>query len=263
MTEGRPVWFESAGTRLYARVRGSGVPLVLLHGSALSTHAVFDELAERLADTYRVVACDVRGFGRSVSRGPDTHTWDQYVADVLALLDHLALPNAVIGGQSFGSAVAIATALRHPARVRGLVVAQPGYAGAEIGQTELQRPGWAESQRLVEAVAEHGLLDTMLTTQTDEAGRQRVREAVGDQHEPSFVAAHRGQMQTAQPFERLTELDSITAPVLLVPGTDGFHDPLISALYAEHLPRVFDAATAAFDPVTWADDLLSFAPLVG
>jgi pimeloyl-ACP methyl ester carboxylesterase len=256
--EVQQVWFDSSGARLFGETSGRGVPLVLLHGSGLSTHAIFAGLHGRLANTFQVIACDVRGFGRSISPDQRTHTWDQYVDDVLALLDSLALPSAVVGGQSFGSGIALATALRHPDRVQGLVIAQPGYAGADIGQTNAQRPVWTKGRTLVDAAREHGLLTAMLNEQPAEGGQMWVRRAVAEHDEASFLAAHSGQLQTVQPFLSLVDLQAVEMPVLLIPGDDDAHDPWITDMYASHLPQVIIGGSSSADPLTWADDLLTF-----
>jgi pimeloyl-ACP methyl ester carboxylesterase len=194
---------------------------VLLHGSHLNTHECFAALAAQLDGTFQVIAPDVRGFGRSVSPEPQSHTWEQYVADVLALLDHLRLPTATIGGQSFGAGIAVATALRAPARVGALVIAQPAYAGAKVGHTESQKHVWVQGRALVKESAADGLLAAMLRSQADDAGRAWVLGAVAQQQdESSFLAAHRGEMQTAQPFSDVEDLQSIDVPVLLIPGDD-------------------------------------------
>lgn len=257
--EAHQVWFESSGTRLFAEVRGAGLPLILMHGSGLSTHSSFAELSERLAATFQVIACDVRGFGRSVSPDPSTHTWDQYADDIVALLDNLALPSAIVGGHSFGSGVAVATAMQHPDRVQALVIAQPGYAGTEIGQTAAQRPIWLRGRALVDSAREHGLLTALLNDQADLDGQIWIRRAVAEHDEASFLAAHSGELQTVQPFRSLVDLEAIRVPVLLIPGDDDAHDPQITDMYARHLPQVTLGRSAGADPSTWTDDLLTFA----
>lgn len=173
--EGGEVRYRSAGVELFARSWGEEPPLVLLHGSGLATHAMYEPLARALQDSCRVVACDVRGFGKSVSRDPAAHTWGQYADDVVALLDHLGLATAVVGGYSFGAGVAVAVALRHPDRVAGLVLAGPGYAGLEIGQTERQRAVWASGRTFFERARRSGLAQSLLATATSDDDRELLR----------------------------------------------------------------------------------------
>src|SRR5205085_4180976 len=114
------------------------------------------------------------------------------------------LPSATIGGQSFGAGITVATALRSRERIGALVIAQAAYAGAEVGHTESQKAVWVQGRALVKESAADGLLAAMLRSQTDGAGRAWVQKAVAKQQdEASFLAAHRGEMQTVQPFAHL------------------------------------------------------------
>lgn len=102
----------------------SGVPLVFQHG--LGGYA---QLAYGLAKPppgFRVLSFDFRGHGRSLPPGnPARFTFDTFAKDLLALVDHLQLRQAVIGGISLGAGVALNLALRFPERVLGLVLARP------------------------------------------------------------------------------------------------------------------------------------------
>ncbi|MGW2051542.1 alpha/beta fold hydrolase [Streptomyces sp. NPDC001858] len=65
-----------------------------------------------------VVLPHVRGQGRSRCADPARHTWAQYTADLVALLDHLGVDRAVVGGTGLGSTITLRTALAHPDRIR-------------------------------------------------------------------------------------------------------------------------------------------------
>ncbi len=62
-----------------------GSVIVMLHGGGLD-HRSLIPLAQRLADRYKVVLPDIRGYGRSVCTDPARHTWTQYADDIIALL---------------------------------------------------------------------------------------------------------------------------------------------------------------------------------
>ncbi len=235
--QGVEVHYESAGVQLFARVRGTGPPVVLLHGSGLTTHSSLNELACELATTCQVVACDIRGYGRSVSRDRASHTWRQYALDVVALLDHLKIATAIVGGYSLGAAIALVTALEHSDRVAGLVLAQAAFAGADIGRTGAQERLWARSRALLETARTHGLKHALVARSGSPEEAAALSAAADNHDEQSLLAAHEGELQTAQPFASLQVLKRVTVPTLLLPGDDDTHPPEVSSWYAQHLPR--------------------------
>lgn len=116
------VYRGSDDCRLHAAVLGGGPALILLHGGR-PDHQSLLPLAHRLADTYTVVLPDVRGYGRSVCVGPARHTWSQYVDDVGALMDHLGLRRAALGGTGgLGGTITLRAAMAYPQRLRAAVV---------------------------------------------------------------------------------------------------------------------------------------------
>src|SRR5688572_2489825 len=95
--------------------------LILLHGGG-PDHRMFMPLSWRLADLCTVVLPDVRGYGRSVCADPARHTWAQYADDVIALLDHLTVRRAIIGGAGLGATIALRVALAYPERVLATIL---------------------------------------------------------------------------------------------------------------------------------------------
>ncbi len=107
------------GARLVYQVMGDGPAVVLVHGFGLDMR-MWDPQAGPLAQRCRVVRYDCRGFGAS---GPfDPAVPYTHAGDLVALLDHLGIGDAVLAGLSFGGRVVLQTALAAPARVRGLVL---------------------------------------------------------------------------------------------------------------------------------------------
>ncbi|WP_433246184.1 alpha/beta fold hydrolase [Streptosporangium sp. CA-135522] len=114
--------FDIDGRRLsYLDFGGTGRPLVALHGH-MSEGASFADLAAALAPEWRVIAPDQRGHGES-DRAAD-YSREGYVADVVALLDHLGLDRTVILGHSLGGINTYQLAARHPERVSAFVNAE-------------------------------------------------------------------------------------------------------------------------------------------
>jgi pimeloyl-ACP methyl ester carboxylesterase len=111
----------SAGELFYAE-RGSGPPVLMLH-AALHDHRDFDAVAGPLAEHHRTIAIDWPGHGES-SPPPDGVAADgPLFASLLAeITDRLALPPALVIGNSVGGFAASKFAIDHPDRVAGLVL---------------------------------------------------------------------------------------------------------------------------------------------
>jgi pimeloyl-ACP methyl ester carboxylesterase len=110
------------GLQMYYESHGSGgVPLVLLHGAFSSIHNTFGGLIPALAARRQVVGFDLQGHGRTADIDrPMTH--DGLVSDIIAGLDALGLEQVDLFGYSNGAYLALLVAIRHPQRVRKLVV---------------------------------------------------------------------------------------------------------------------------------------------
>jgi pimeloyl-ACP methyl ester carboxylesterase len=110
------------GTELFYADEGSGNPLAFIPGLG-ATHAMFRPQEDAFRATHRLILPDLRGNGSSGHLdGPIGTVLDRQCDDLAALLDHLGIPEAVAIGVSYGGAVALHFALRHPGRVAGLVV---------------------------------------------------------------------------------------------------------------------------------------------
>jgi haloacetate dehalogenase len=111
------------GITLSLQEAGSCAPLILLHGYP-QNGMCWSRVAEQFAQRFRVLIPDLRGYGDSDAppddAGHQTYSKRQMAADVIALMDHLDLPEAHILGHDRGARVAYRLALDHPARVRRL-----------------------------------------------------------------------------------------------------------------------------------------------
>ena len=100
------------GTRVHAKVTGTGPDLVLIHGANGNLRDFSFDLIDRLADDYRVIAFDRPAFGHSDSIGPDDAS-PVAQADVLIAAAHeLGAESPIVLGHSYGGAVALGWALR-------------------------------------------------------------------------------------------------------------------------------------------------------
>jgi pimeloyl-ACP methyl ester carboxylesterase len=121
-------FLEIDGVRLHYVERGNGRPLVLLHGNG-SMIQDFESsgLIDLAADRFRVIVFDRPGFGHS-SRPRNVIWTPEAQADLLRkALDRLSVQRAIVLGHSWGAAVALALATRHPSSVEALVLASGYY----------------------------------------------------------------------------------------------------------------------------------------
>jgi len=136
-------FIDVSGVKLHYRTLGSGEPaLILLHGFAASTFS-WREVMAPLAALGTVVAYDRPSSGLTERplpgdwTGESPYSPDAQVAQLIGLMDALGLRQAVLVGNSAGGTVAVHTALRHPDRVRALVLVDAAiYAGGGA-------PSWA------------------------------------------------------------------------------------------------------------------------
>jgi pimeloyl-ACP methyl ester carboxylesterase len=119
--------FEHDGRRLSYETRGAGDrPLVLTHGLLMDSTLNRRVAGALAARGHRVLLLDLLGHGESDKpRHAAEYRTDLYGEQVVGLLDHLQIAQAVIGGMSLGANVSLHVAVHHPERVRGLVVEMP------------------------------------------------------------------------------------------------------------------------------------------
>jgi pimeloyl-ACP methyl ester carboxylesterase len=106
---------------LYFSERGSGPPLLLVHGLMVSGE-MFEPVIENFAVRHRVIVPDLRGHGRS--RGlPAPYTATQLASDLARLLDHLGIDSTAVLGYSQGGAIAQQLVLDQPQKCDRLILA--------------------------------------------------------------------------------------------------------------------------------------------
>ncbi len=136
------------GIELAYEVYGEGVPLVLAHGFT-ATKEMWDGQTGPFSKRYRVVVYDVRGHGDSQAPPADDpgYTLDTFVEDQRALMAHLGIAQAYVGGLSMGGMIAMRFALQHPEMVRALLLCDtaagmasdsPWYRQIEANRTAIE-----------------------------------------------------------------------------------------------------------------------------
>src|SRR5215475_15344205 len=121
------------GLKMYYEIHGKGEPLVLLHGAFMAVTDDWLNWINELAKTRKVIAVDMQGHGRTADIDRDL-TYENLSDDVAALLDYLKVERADVVGYSLGGGVAMQCAIRHPEKVRKVVVIS----------APLRRDGWVK-----------------------------------------------------------------------------------------------------------------------
>jgi pimeloyl-ACP methyl ester carboxylesterase len=131
------------GLAMYYELHGAGgTPLVLIHGGGSTIGTNFSRVLPLLSRSRRVIAVEVQAHGhtRDVDR---PFTFEQDADDIAALLDSLHVGSADILGFSNGGTTALQAAIRHPGKVRRLVIASSNYKrdGMQAGFWEFMEKG--------------------------------------------------------------------------------------------------------------------------
>ena len=127
---------------------GSGEAVVLSHGAG-GSHAIWMHQTPVLAEQYRVVTWDQRGWGKSTNVAGLAGDQNTAIEDLRRLMDHLGIDKAHVIGQSMGGWVVAGFALRHPERTLSLTLANT-YGGLT---TEAMRE-WMTPERMAERQAQ-------------------------------------------------------------------------------------------------------------
>lgn len=107
------------GTTLYYEDQGKGDALILLHGLT-STHLMLNQEMMYFKDKFRVIAVDARGHGQSDK--PSSHTLNDHIEDVIALMDALNIETTHLIGMSMGTYVAQGVAIKIPERIKKMIL---------------------------------------------------------------------------------------------------------------------------------------------
>ncbi len=132
------------GIRMHVIDEGQGAPVLLLHGFP-DTHAVWrKQIPALVAAGYRVIAPDVRGHGETEApKAVREYRLEQQVADVLALLDVLAIREPVrLVGHDLGAITGWLLAGRHPERFARYVALTVGHPNAYATSARQLFKGW-------------------------------------------------------------------------------------------------------------------------
>ncbi|MFF5991850.1 alpha/beta fold hydrolase [Prauserella flavalba] len=219
-------------TALYYEVHGEGEHTLLLLAGQSNSHHWWDCARPDFDAVFRTIVLDYRGIGRSDK--PDTNSYSTrgFAADVLAVLDHLGAGRVHVYGTSMGGRVAQWLAADHPERVGRLVLGctSPGAPHGVERDDEVRR---ALAQPDAKA-ARRALLELMYTPDWL-ATHPGPYNTIGERGTPGHVL--RRHRKASADHDSWAALPAITAPTLVVHGTDDRFNPTANApLLAERIP---------------------------
>jgi pimeloyl-ACP methyl ester carboxylesterase len=109
------------GLKMYYEIHGKGEPVALLHGGFMTITNNWQDMIAALSKTRQVIAVEMQGHGRTADIKRD-FSYEDLAGDIAAMLDYLKIDKADLIGYSMGGTVAMQCAIRHPDKVRKVVV---------------------------------------------------------------------------------------------------------------------------------------------
>lgn len=243
-----PNYLGEGATRAHFVERGSGTPVVLVHGggAGADTYSNFGAALPVLAEHYRVIGVDMLGFGRSAMPEPSGFEYSQAARQnhLATFLEELGLGPYHVVGNSMGGATALGVAMAQPNLFRSLTLM--GTAGRsdhhEITSNPALAPllnydGTTDGMRALLGALTHGF----------EAPDELIEYRVERSADPQVRAAYRATMAWVREhgltFD-MADIAAVTVPTLVVHGR---HDQVVPLGHAlEIVEAIHDASLAVF-----------------
>jgi pimeloyl-ACP methyl ester carboxylesterase len=257
---------QANGINIYYESQGEGEPLLLIAGLG-ATHYLWELQVPSFARWYRIVTFDNRGSGET-DKPPEPYSVSLFADDTAAMMDALGIERAHVYGQSMGGLIAQEFALRHPQRLRSLVLGCTTFGGPN---SVLPSPQAAALLSGMPNLPEDQAVDRVLELfyspryrrEHAEEARRRIQSYFPLRTPPDAYAR---QLVACLTFDAYDRLPQIATPTLVINGAE---DALIPAensrimaqripaaelilfpevghLYFHEVPEEADAAVADF-----------------
>jgi 3-oxoadipate enol-lactonase len=212
---------QNGDASLYYEIDGADDAPVLILSNSLGTDlGMWAPQMAALTEHFRVVRFDTRGHGQS-SVTPGPYSVAQLGGDVIALMDHLAIPSAHFCGLSMGGMTGMWLAVHHPQRIRRLVLAN---TAARIGNAD----GWNARIAAVERDGMGSILPVILDRWFTDGFRQRDPATIGTISEAllrTTAAGYAANCGAVRDMDQRETIGAITAPTLVIAGTHDLATP--------------------------------------
>jgi 3-oxoadipate enol-lactonase len=219
---------EVNGVQLWYRITGEGEPVAQIHGAGFG-HFNFDLATPALAQHFRVIDYDMRGYGQS-DRPRQHYDMEVWADDLAGLLDALELEQAHVHGTSMGGMIAIVFAGKYPDRTASVVLncaaAKLGHTGRlifrnwiDIARMDPEGPG---SRTLAELIAWEAFSKAFLENPDAQAAIDNTQQILRDSNDLEvFTAA----CQAMCDMDVTGWLPKIQAPALVLGGDEDVMTP--------------------------------------
>ena len=212
---------------------GTGVPVLLVHAIGCD-HRMWDGLGTALSPRFRVIRMDVRGHGRSAVT-PRPYSLDQLADDARDLLDSLRIDKAHWVGLSMGGMIGQAFALRHPERLRKLVLANTtstyGTQGPEMWEARAKAVSEGGMAAVKELAMQRYFTDDFRASSSDVVDRIGAGFLATDPE--GYIAC----CNAIRDLDFSGDLHRIKAPTLVIAGEKDVGTPVaMSKAIADAIP---------------------------
>ena len=217
---------------LNVEIKGQGSPVLCLHGHPGSS-ASMSVFTNHLAQQYRTIAPDLRGYGKSRPR--ENFQMEDHLDDLITLLDKHKIEKCLLLGWSLGGIISLELALKFPTRFSGLIlIASAAYPRSDhpaitkkdllftaiAGIINQLKPGWEWN---INTFGKRSLFRYLLERQTPQAYQYLAQEGVPAFWQTSSGANRALSQAMAKGYNCTNYLDNIDIPCLILAGESDRH----------------------------------------
>ncbi len=227
--------FAHKGINYYYLDSGEGVPFFFLHGMGGSTQQI-QNVYEHIPNV-RLITMDMQGHGKSDVCWDD-YGFDAMADDVIALMNHLSIESAHVGGISMGAAVSVNAALRYPKRIKSLCLIRTAWTHLPMHeeiQYHFQVCAYYLKQNDIS-----GYMATKEYGQLKEKSAYTAQSFTGNFSEPASLTHYKKfqLLPSMAPFDNPLQLQNITVPCLLLSNRNDYVHPFeYGEYYASKIPH--------------------------
>lgn len=213
------------GARIHYEIRGTGSPMVLIHGYPLNLGLFRDNVAVLANAGYAVVTASLRGFGESETPSDEIRI-DTYSDDMLAVMDQLQIDKAIVLGMSMGGWTLFDMYKKAPERFSALIFNDTAATPPTVAEEAFWRGLADQARQEGPASLVPVLMKDMLTGRTRLENRELVDYLSGLMEEASVDGAAGGAMALATRPDLTSVMQSIDVPALLLFGIEDTLTPV-------------------------------------